>query len=86
MGTNTGINYRNDFEEYLELLLKGIQRRKRSVLNVFKEWDRVLFPNSDSSAIGEPGSGHKISSGMKTALDMLDGDEDEDNGVVDEDN
>lgn len=66
--------------------MKGIRQRKKSILNVFREWDRVLFPNSDSSAIGAPARGQEMSSGLKTALDMLDGDEAEEGEVVDEDN
>jgi uncharacterized metal-binding protein len=77
MGTNTGINYRRDFEEYLEILMKGLRKKKRSILNVFREWDRVVFPNSDSSLVNGVGQDQNMSSGLKTALDMLEADEDE---------
>ena len=75
MGTNTGINYGKDFEEYLEILMKGLRKRKKSVLNVFREWDRVIFPNSDSSLVDGVGQDQNTSSGLKTALDMLEADE-----------
>ena len=74
MGTNTGINYRRDFEEYLEILMKGIRKKKRSIMNVFREWDRVVFPNSDSSLMS---GGQDMSSGLRTALDMLEADDSE---------
>lgn len=75
VGTNTGINYKKDFEEYLEILMKGLRKKKRSVLNVFREWDRVVFPNSDSSLVSGAGQDQNMSSGLKTALDMLEADE-----------
>ena len=76
MGTNTGINYGKDFEEYLEILMKGLRKKKKSVLNIFREWDRVIFPNSDSSLVGGGvGQDQNVSSGLKTALDMLEADD-----------
>lgn len=82
MGTNTGINYGKDFEEYLEILMKGLQKKKKSVLNVFREWDRVIFPNSDSSLVGGVGQDQHASSGLKTALDMLEADEVEEEAEI----
>ena len=77
VGTNTGINYRRDFEEYLEILMKGLRKKKRSILNVFKEWDRVVFPNSDSSSTVSGEHGQNINShGLNRALNMLEADED----------
>jgi hypothetical protein len=78
VGTNTGINYGKDFEEYLEILMKGLRRKKKSVLNIFREWDRVLFPNSDSSLVTGVGQDQNTSNGLKTALEMLEADEVED--------
>jgi hypothetical protein len=75
VGNNTGINYAKDFEEYLEVLVRGLRKKKRSILNVFREWDRVIFPNSDSSLVGQD---EGTSSGLKTAIEMLDADEVED--------
>jgi len=75
VGNNTGINYARDFEEYLEILVRGLQKKKRSILNVFREWDRVVFPNSDSSLVDRD---QETSSGLKTAMEMLEADETED--------
>ena len=75
MGTNTGINYGKDFEEYLKILMKGIWKKKKSVLNIFREWDWVIFPNSDSSLVSGVGQDQNAISGLKTALDMLEADE-----------
>lgn len=73
VGTNTGINYGNDFEEYLEVLMTGLRKKKKSILNVFKEWDQVIFPNSDSSLVRQDRDAS--SSGLKTAMMMLEDDE-----------
>ena len=73
VGTNTGINYGKDFEEYLEVLMTGLRKKKRSILNVFKEWDQVIFPNSDSSLVRQDRDAS--SSGLKTAMTMLEDDE-----------
>lgn len=75
VGNNTGINYARDFEEYLEILVRGLQKKKKSILNVFQEWDRVVFPNSDSSLVDQD---QETSSGLKTAMEMLEADETED--------
>ena len=73
MGTNTGINYAKDFEEYLEILMTGLRLRKKSVVHVFREWDRVVFPDSDSSLVGR--DQESTSSGLKAALELLEADE-----------
>ena len=72
VGNNTDINYARDFDEYLSFLLSGLRRKKKSVLNLFREWDHVVFPNSESSLIGQ---NTVNSSGFKTAMQMLDDDE-----------
>ncbi|KAF9004383.1 hypothetical protein BDQ17DRAFT_1325746 [Cyathus striatus] len=39
MGVTTGINYAKDLDEYLEILTKGLQKRKKGIIKVFAEWD-----------------------------------------------
>jgi hypothetical protein len=77
VGNNTGINYAQDFDEYLEILLTGLRKKKKSILNVFREWDRVVFPNSDSSMVGKD---QETSRGLKAAMEMLEADEVEEDG------
>ncbi|KAJ7096049.1 hypothetical protein C8R44DRAFT_537405, partial [Mycena epipterygia] len=47
-GDKTNIDYDARFDEYLEILLVGLQDRSQSILKVFREWDHFLFPNSTS--------------------------------------
>jgi len=55
--------------------MKGLRKKKKSILKVFREWDWVIFPNSDSSLVTSVGQDQNTSSGLKTALDMLEADE-----------
>ncbi|PPQ93016.1 hypothetical protein CVT25_006096 [Psilocybe cyanescens] len=82
VGTNTSINYEKDFAEYLEILVIGLQEKRKSVFNVFREWDQIVFPNSDSILIG---CNQDTSRGLKTALEMLKADEIEEDAIEDED-
>ncbi|KAJ7211960.1 hypothetical protein C8J57DRAFT_1539249 [Mycena rebaudengoi] len=38
------------FEEYLDILLTGLRNNIPSILNIFAEWDRIVFPHSDVHA------------------------------------
>jgi hypothetical protein len=52
VGSSTGIQYFKDYEEYLTMLAEGLRRRKRSIVNIFREWDAKIFPESASSLAG----------------------------------
>jgi len=52
--------------------MSGLRKKKKSVLNIIREWDRVVFPNSESSLIDQDAC---KSTGFKTAMQMLDDDE-----------
>ncbi|KAJ7097356.1 hypothetical protein C8R44DRAFT_535106, partial [Mycena epipterygia] len=47
-GDRTGIDYDALYDQYLEILTTGLRNRSRSIVNVFSEWDRVVFPTSQS--------------------------------------
>ncbi|KAJ7822281.1 hypothetical protein B0H14DRAFT_2291001, partial [Mycena olivaceomarginata] len=51
-GDHTNIDYDALFDQYLEILTLGLREKSRSILNVFKEWDRIIFPNSEFSLGG----------------------------------
>jgi hypothetical protein len=75
VGTNTGINYGKDFEAYLETLVTGLRKKKKSILEVFRQWDRVVFPNSDSSLVRQDQD--TTGSGLQTMMTGLDEDVEE---------
>lgn len=76
VGSSTGIRYFNDFEEYLTILETGLRQKKKSIINVIKQWDEKIFPNSDSSLV--TGKKSYESSGLKKAMDFLAADSEED--------
>lgn len=53
----------------------GLLKRKKTVVALFKEWDRLVFPNTGTSLVG--GSQSQESAGMKKAMALLDADESE---------
>ncbi|KAF8994668.1 hypothetical protein BDQ17DRAFT_1251509, partial [Cyathus striatus] len=71
-GTTTGIDYAKDFDEYLEILMKGVRMKKKGILDIFAEWDHVIFPNSESSFANQ--NHESSSSGLRKALEMLEAD------------
>jgi hypothetical protein len=84
VGSSTRINYFNNFEEYLTILETSLHQRKKSVINIIKQWDEKIFPNSDSSLV--KGRNNDESSGLKKAMDLLAADsEEEDNQLEGED-
>jgi len=80
VGSSTGIRYFNDFEEYLTILETGLRQKKRSIINVIKQWDEKIFPNSDSSLV--TGKKNNESSGLKKVMDLLAADSEEDDEEV----
>lgn len=44
-GDRTAIDYVARFDEYLEILTAGLRENSESIENVFREWDRILFPH-----------------------------------------
>jgi hypothetical protein len=80
VGSSTGIRYFNDFEEYLTILETGLRQKKKSIVNVIKQWDEKIFPNSDSSLV--TGKKNHESSGLKKAMELLAADSEEDDEQV----
>ncbi|KAF9004227.1 hypothetical protein BDQ17DRAFT_1325625 [Cyathus striatus] len=83
-GVMTGINYAKDLDEYLEILTKGLQKRKKGIIEVFAEWNRVVFPNLPSSLADRHRHQDLSSSGLKNALDMMEADDVEESDPEDE--
>jgi hypothetical protein len=76
VGTSTGIHYFDDYEEYLKLLAMGLRRKKKSVVNIIREWDSRIFPNTDSSLVVVKSKSDE-DNGVKRAMDSLDANSDE---------
>ena len=71
VGSNTGIRYFRDFEEYLMVLETGLRQKKKSIINVIKQWDEKIFPNSDSSLVKGNLNKSDENSSIKKAMDLL---------------
>jgi hypothetical protein len=76
VGTSTGIHYFDDYEEYLKLLETGLRRKKKSVINIIREWDSKIFPNTDSSLVVVKAKSSE-DNGVKRAMASLDADSDD---------
>jgi hypothetical protein len=76
VGTSTGIHYFDDYEEYLNLLATGLRRKKKSIVNIIREWDSQIFPNTDSSLVVAKAKSSE-DNGAKRAMDSLDDDSEE---------
>jgi hypothetical protein len=76
VGSSTGIRYFSDFEEYLMILETGLRQKKKSVVNIIRQWDEKIFPKSDSSLVkGNLKSNEN--SGIKKAMALLAADSEE---------
>ncbi|KDR66777.1 hypothetical protein GALMADRAFT_273440 [Galerina marginata CBS 339.88] len=81
VGSTTGIRYFKDFEEYLEILETGLRQKKKSVIGIIKQWDKKIFPNSESSLVA--GQKNEESSGLKKVMELLAADSEEDDSQQD---
>ncbi|KAJ7101160.1 hypothetical protein C8R44DRAFT_888121 [Mycena epipterygia] len=80
-GDRTNIDYEQRFEEYLEILTAGLRKKSPSILHVFSEWDRIVFPNAEASSV-DPARNRRgrKSDGFNRAMEALEeeaGQEDE---------
>ena len=78
VGMSTGIRYFDNYEEYLKILETGLRWKKKSVLNIIKEWDSRIFPNTDSSLVGTKVKSTTDDGGVRRAMEALDADSEED--------
>ncbi|KAJ7863762.1 hypothetical protein B0H14DRAFT_2348812, partial [Mycena olivaceomarginata] len=66
-GKVTGINWAADYKLYLKYLTTGLEKRKTSVLKIFRVWDDIFFPGrSDASGRAENNGGSTVD-----AMDLL---------------
>jgi hypothetical protein len=74
VGSSTGIQYFQDYEEYLTMLETGLRRRKKTIVNIFKEWDAKIFPETDSSLAGKPSS-KDVHAYLNVLMESVEGDD-----------
>jgi hypothetical protein len=55
------------------MLETGLRRRKKTIVNIFKEWDAKIFPETDSSLAG--GRSSKDTTHLKILMESIEGDE-----------
>jgi hypothetical protein len=71
-----GINYQDDYDHYLQLLIDRLDKHKKSILNVFREWDQTFFPATlDTGFSARSQTANDVA--MVKALEMLNAGEDE---------
>ncbi|KAJ6576156.1 hypothetical protein DFH09DRAFT_812720, partial [Mycena vulgaris] len=73
-GAQTGINRHSDLEKYIQYLQSGLDKRKASVLNLFREWGELFFPESEMSLAGKNADDGRAEHTMKDVMDLLDAD------------
>ena len=76
MGSSTGIRYFKDYDEYLTLLETGLRTRNKTIVNIFKEWDTKIFPETDFS-LADVESSKDDTANLKMLMDSLEDDADE---------
>lgn len=73
-GTATGIDWHLEYECYLQYLHKGLRQHKASVINIFRVWDKTLFPHTDNSLSGRRVHFTTTMEATRDALDALNAD------------
>ncbi|KAK7458054.1 hypothetical protein VKT23_009960 [Stygiomarasmius scandens] len=53
IGEATGINYKAEFEAYLQKILEGLHGKKRWAKDLFQYWDSIMFPDQPSRYGGQ---------------------------------
>lgn len=87
IGNVTGINWKDRYDKYLKWLQTGIDKNKRSVRELFKEWDEAIFPNQASqygSKHGAAASG-PLEDEMESVMAQLEADEEAESSGTEED-
>ncbi|KAJ7622627.1 hypothetical protein DFH06DRAFT_1340806 [Mycena polygramma] len=76
-GAQTGINWKADLENYVEYLQTGLDQRKASVLRIFREWDELFFPDSETGLAGDGARDAHHEKEKQNTTDLLRDDEEE---------
>ncbi|KAI4294083.1 hypothetical protein K525DRAFT_213528, partial [Schizophyllum commune Loenen D] len=52
IGSSTKLDYMAVYNDYLEKLVNGLTRKHTSILNVFRVWNREIFPHAAATRAG----------------------------------
>lgn len=50
-GEKTDLDYASDAENLLQLLLQGLQDKKKPILDLFRQWDEAIFPATKDAGL-----------------------------------
>jgi hypothetical protein len=71
-GDHTNIDYKARFDEYLDILTTGLRKKSPSILHVFAEWDRIVFPDAEASCVDPPNKQRRgKSDGYRRAMEAM---------------
>lgn len=77
-GGLTGLDYLASFEEYLHVLLVGLEKRKKHILALFREWDNEFFEATQDTGYGTTKRATaEANENLAEALNAIDEDEEE---------
>ncbi|KAJ7808443.1 hypothetical protein B0H14DRAFT_2608935 [Mycena olivaceomarginata] len=69
-----------DFEYYFQLLTKGLQKKKPSILNIFRVWDRKFCPNCKDGLADGVDPDDEGAEGRLATMEEMNAEEPEDGG------
>jgi hypothetical protein len=61
------------------MLESGLRRKKKTIVNIFKEWDAMIFPETDSSLAG-PKPSKDACANLKVLMESVEGDNTDEKG------
>ncbi|KAJ7306666.1 hypothetical protein DFH08DRAFT_516170 [Mycena albidolilacea] len=71
-GDHTNIDYKARFDEYLDILTTGLRKKSPSILHVFAEWDRIVFPDAEAGCVDPPNKQRRgKSDGYRRAMEAM---------------
>ncbi|KAL1698845.1 hypothetical protein EV121DRAFT_174997, partial [Schizophyllum commune] len=53
IGRSTGIDYMSVYQDYLGKLVTGLAQKHTAIINVFRVWNREIFPHATATRAGE---------------------------------
>ncbi|KAL1739190.1 hypothetical protein HDZ31DRAFT_77775, partial [Schizophyllum fasciatum] len=70
-GQRTNVNYMAVYEEYLQKLLTGLDKKQKQILDVFRHWNAEFFPNFKSTDATDDGYHTAAAEQSQRVADLL---------------